>query len=149
MEAAKTRTSGFLLTLGSCTKHWGVVLQIYNVKTNKEKDAKLVDAGQSYDGKLEAKLSDYEEEEDSWKSATGFAETDIPLSEPIPYTSKDIVQFIDAFNNSKYHLVLANCQEFVCELLTHLGMENTWSRMGTFKAVHSGLLPTGAQTCER
>ena len=111
--------------------HWGVVLQIFNVEKENWKDPILVDAGKSSDGKLKAKLSDYEEEENLWTSDPGFAETDIPLSHPVPYSREDLQQFIDRFNNSKkaYHLVIANCQEFVCELMTYLKLEKIWSRL--------------------
>ena len=68
---------------------------------------KLADAGDC-DGKLEAKLPDYSLEKSKWKNAEGFAESDVPLPQPVDYTPDLIEQFIKGFNKSKkaYNLVL-------------------------------------------
>merc|ERR550519_1627876 len=81
-------------------------------------------------------MRDYFDEEEDWESDPGFAETNVPMSEPIPYNRKELEQFVELFNNAKktYSLVLDNCQEFVCELLAHLNIEQAWSRLGTIQS---------------
>ena len=124
--------SGISVSLLSSMKHWGVVLTIYNVDKERVTQEKLLEAGDS-DGQLKANYpKDFEEVEDEWTKAPGFAETDIPVEEPVPYTSDDIKQFIERFNGAKksYWLLFDNCQEFVRELLIHLKIENVWSQAG-------------------
>ena len=115
----------------SSFKHWGLVLEIFNVEKGTTRE-KLLEAGDC-GGKLRAELpKDYEDYEEEWKQDPGFAEEEIPVKEPVACTLEDINQFIEKFNATKreYSLIFANCQEFVRELLTYLRIENIWTLTG-------------------
>jgi len=93
----------------------------------------LLEAGDNGEGKLQAKgPTDYKLKRKAWKRAPGFAESDVPVKEPVPFKEGNIETFVQKFNANAgdYSLLMNNCQEFVRQLLTELKIENIWGLSG-------------------
>ena len=136
VEASREIVSGISVPESlqfSSVKHWGVVLCIFDVEEGEEVGQQLLEAGDNGEGKLQAKgPTDYKLKRKAWKKAPGFAESDVPVQEPVPFKEGNIETFVQKFNANAgdYSLLMNNCQEFVRQLLTELKIENIWSLSG-------------------
>ncbi|XP_063723824.1 uncharacterized protein LOC134851606 isoform X1 [Symsagittifera roscoffensis] len=109
----------------SFTKHWGVVLDVYD-GNGIPRYRKLLEA---YDqqGVLHSEMTDYDE---PWNESPGFKETQVILRDNYPaYSNPALNAFIENINIARksYHLISENCQEFIRYLLVFLGIQDSWA----------------------